>query len=269
MLTLIAMERPTTLSDDDIRDEKVKVLRQIKPAVLDNTVVGQYEGYLLEANVPQDSLTPTFASCVLFIDNERWDKVPFILKAGKALEQSVMEIRLQLRSIPGSLFSNCMDDCCDDIDDQLRVGCVPQNEIVIKLQPREAIYMKVMSNKPGVIGPQRLEQTELDFSVRDRFSVERMPDAYERLIYDVIAGNKQNFVRSDELREAWRIFTPLLDRLTGVTPEIYAIGSRGPTTADRLAATHGYKHNSGYSWVGKPSAASEDNEYRSDVKLQS
>eukprot|EP01057_Protomagalhaensia_wolfi_P004292 Protomagalhaensia_wolfi_Nauph_80__4291@NODE_437_length_2520_cov_31_845224_g329_i0_p1_GENE_NODE_437_length_2520_cov_31_845224_g329_i0NODE_437_length_2520_cov_31_845224_g329_i0_p1_ORF_typecomplete_len803_score189_38G6PD_C/PF02781_16/1_2e114G6PD_N/PF00479_22/1_6e51Glucosamine_iso/PF01182_20/7_4e43_NODE_437_length_2520_cov_31_845224_g329_i0232431 len=240
IVSLIAMERPVTMSDEDIRDEKVKVLRSAAPVVRDETVIGQYapsadgfkRGYRQDKGVPDDSICPTFATCILRINNERWSGVPFILKAGKGLEKTITEIRLQMRPVCINLF-----------DDQLA-----NNELVIRIQPEDAIYLKVMGKKPGL--HESLIETELDLSVLERLQIDRVNDAYERLLLDVIKGDKKNFVRTDELREAWRIFTPLLNELEQkrVVPEFYEAGSTGPEKAYTLIRKYGYVRNESYSW---------------------
>ncbi|KAF8820810.1 glucose-6-phosphate 1-dehydrogenase [Cardiosporidium cionae] len=245
LLSLVAMERPASLKDDDVRDEKVKILKQIKSIGLNDIVIGQYTasedgtqpGYLDDPMVPKDSLCPTFCSLVLWVNSERWQNVPFIIKAGKALEKRTTEIRLQLKEIPGSIF----------------LSAVP-NELVILVQPDEAIYLKMVTKKPGLTF--EMEETELDLSVKDRFSIERMNDAYERLILDVIRGDKQHFVRTDELQEAWRIFSPLLQELDEkeVKPIPYPHGSKGPRESYDLINTY-YKRyvHSNYTWKAKTS----------------
>lgn len=240
ILTIVAMERPASLRDDDVRDEKVKVLKQIAPFRLSETVVGQYTrsadgatpGYQDDHSLPSGSLCPTFCAMVLHIQNERWAGVPFILKAGKALEERLTEVRIQLRSVPGNLFGSD----------------VPRNELVIRIQPAEAIYIKVVSKNPGLA--RGLRQTELDFTMMDRCDIERLPDAYERLLVDVIKGDKQNFVRTDELLEAWRIFTPGLHELESrrIKPIPYPANSRGPDEAYELIKRHGYTRYEGYTW---------------------
>ena len=220
ILSLVAMESPISNSADEIRNEKVKVLRSIAELQLDDVVLGQYvgnpdgpsadsrKGYLDDPTVPTGSITPTFAACVLRIRNERWDGVPFVLKSGKALNERKAEIRIQFREVPGDIFDN---------------ACA-RNELVIRVQPDEAVYMKISTKKPGMnFSPQ---QTELDLTYKSRFEGVYMPDAYERLILDVFLGSQINFVRSDELAEAWRIFTPLLHRIENekIKPIPYVFG---------------------------------------------
>ncbi|PFH31310.1 glucose-6-phosphate 1-dehydrogenase [Besnoitia besnoiti] len=244
LLTLVAMERPASLKDDDIRDEKVKVLKQMPPVKLSETVLGQFTksadgkllGYTDDETVPDDSKTATFCTCVLWINNERWNGVPFIFKAGKALESKKTEVRVQLREAPAG-------------DSFFGEPNLTPNELVILVQPHEAVYLKIHTKKPGLLSS-GLQPTELDLSVMDRFDVDRLPDAYERLILDVVRGDKQNFVRTDELREAWRIFTPLLHEIeeNQVEPMPYPAGSSGPQASYELIQKYySYKQNS-YTW---------------------
>ncbi|VDD75539.1 unnamed protein product [Mesocestoides corti] len=213
VLALLAMEKPLSMDAEDIRGEKVKVLRCIKPLTLENLVVGQYvgdpeatdesarEGYLDDPTVAKDSLTPTYACCVLYISNDRWQGVPFILRGGKALNERKAEVRIQFKDLAFDIFSkNAQGE-----------GQVVRNELVIRVQPDEAVYLKLMTKKPGMdFIP---EQTELDLTYSHRFEHLTLPDAYERLLLDVFSGSQTNFVRVDELDESWRIFTPALQEL--------------------------------------------------------
>ena len=244
ILSLVAMESPVSKNAEEIRNEKVKVLRSIPEIKLEDIVLGQYVGnpngsgqeklgYLDDPTVPAGSVTPTFACAVLKIKNERWDGVPFILKSGKALNERKAEVRIQFRDVPGDIFDNI---------------CA-RNELVIRVQPNEAIYMKVSTKKPGMnFSP---EETELDLTYNRRYSGVKMPDAYERLILDVFLGSQIHFVRSDELAEAWRIFTPILHKIENekIKPIPYVYGSRSLPEADHLCATIGkYAYSGTYNW---------------------
>uniref|UniRef100_A0AAQ5X8Z2 Glucose-6-phosphate 1-dehydrogenase n=1 Tax=Amphiprion ocellaris TaxID=80972 RepID=A0AAQ5X8Z2_AMPOC len=244
MLCLVAMEKPASTSPDDVRDEKVKVLKSIAPVTMSDVVLGQYVGdpegegqsklgYLDDPTVPEGSCTPTFATAVLYVQNERWDGVPFILRCGKALNERKAEVRLQFTDVPGDIFG----ERCQ------------RNELVVRVQPDEAIYLKMMTKRPGVyFSP---EETELDLTYKSRYKNVKLPDAYERLILDVFCGNQMHFVRSDELREAWRIFTPLLHQIEGekTNPIPYTYGSRGPSEADDLVKRAGFRYEGTYKWV--------------------
>ncbi|CAN6238550.1 unnamed protein product [Urochloa humidicola] len=231
---LVAMEKPVSLKPEHIRDEKVKVLQSVEPINHEEVVIGQYDGYKDDPTVPDDSNTPTYASIVLRVHNERWEGVPFILKAGKALNSRKAEIRVQFKDVPGDIFK-----------------CKKQgrNEFVIRLQPSEAMYMKLTVKKPGL--EMATEQSELDLSYGMRYQDVKIPEAYERLILDTIRGDQQHFVRRDELRAAWEIFTPLLHDIdAGKLKSVsYEPGTRGPREADEMSRRMGYVQTHGYVWV--------------------
>eukprot|EP00741_Cyanophora_paradoxa_P023237 tig00021579_g22444.t1 len=235
IMALIAMEPPVSLDAEDVRDEKVKVLRSCLPIRNDDLVVGQYvgdgtaqrPGYREDATVPKDSITPTYAAAVVRVNNRRWEGVPFFLVCGKAMDARLAEIRIQFQQVPGFLFR--------DTPGGMNIA---RNELVIRVQPDEAIFMSVVNKVPGL--KTRLESKELDLEYKARFSAADIPDAYERLILDVLHGDKSLFIRSDELEAAWDIFTPALHHLEKhhVRPHPYVWGSRGPAEADALAARH-------------------------------
>ncbi|XP_077460626.1 glucose-6-phosphate 1-dehydrogenase isoform X1 [Stigmatopora argus] len=244
LLSLVAMEKPASTSSDDVRDEKVKVLKCINPVLMSDVVLGQYVGdpegegeaklgYLDDPTVPKGSTQSTFVTAVLYVHNERWDGVPFILRCGKALNERKAEVRLQFTDVPGDIFGN-----------QCR-----RNELVVRVQPNEAVYAKMMSKKPGVYFCP--EETELDLTYKSRYKDVKLPDAYERLILDVFCGSQMHFVRSDELKEAWRIFTPLLHQIDQDKPKPipYKFGSRGPAEADELVKKVGFRYEGTYKWV--------------------
>ncbi|KAG7593052.1 Glucose-6-phosphate dehydrogenase C-terminal [Arabidopsis thaliana x Arabidopsis arenosa] len=237
ILALFAMETPVSLDAEDIRNEKVKVLRSMRPIQLEDVVIGQYKshsiggvtypGYTDDKTVPKGSLTPTFAAAALFIDNARWDGVPFLMKAGKALNTRSAEIRVQFRHVPGNLYNR---NSGTDLDQTT-------NELVIRVQPDEAIYLKINNKVPGL--GMRLDRSNLNLLYSARYSKE-IPDAYERLLLDAIEGERRLFIRSDELDAAWALFTPLLKEIEEkkTIPEFYPYGSRGPVGAHYLAAKH-------------------------------
>ncbi|GMJ05498.1 glucose-6-phosphate dehydrogenase 2 [Hibiscus trionum] len=237
ILALFAMETPVSLDAEDIRNEKVKVLRSMRPLRLEDVVIGQYKShskggvtypaYTDDNTVPKDSLTPTFAAAALFIDNARWDGVPFLMKAGKALHNKRAEIRVQFRHVPGNLYNRKFGT---DLDQTT-------NELVIRVQPDEAIYLKINNKVPGL--GMRLDRSNLNLHYAARYSKE-IPDAYERLLLDAIEGERRLFIRSDELDAAWSLFTPVLAELEEkkIIPEYYPYGSRGPVGAHYLAARY-------------------------------
>ncbi|KAI8062231.1 glucose-6-phosphate dehydrogenase [Gongronella butleri] len=245
VLTLIAMERPISTDSEAIRDEKVKVLKCIKPIAQENALLGQYVGndqgkpsYLEDDSLKnKQSKTPTFAALALYIDNERWDGVPFILKAGKALNEAKVEVRIQFKNVAGQLYAD-----------------TARNELVIRIQPNESVYMKFNSKQPGL--SYQTIQTDLDLSYKDRYTDLSIPDAYESLILDVLRNDHSNFVRDDELEASWKIFTPLLHAIDDPQQDVpvypYTYGSRGPTQLTDFVKTHGYDYSanqqSSYAW---------------------
>lgn len=253
VLSLVAMETPVSMRAEDVRDEKVKVLRCIAPVQLEDCVLGQYgpnaagtkPGYLDDTTVPRGSVTPTFATAVLHINNSRWRGVPFILKCGKALNERKAEIRVQFKEPPSGLFGAALGRQGVGQSGPAGDGLTHNNELVIRIQPNEAVYLKVMCKMPG------LEyvpvETELNLSYKSRYPSRPPPEAYARLLLDVFRGDQSQFVRADELAAAWAIFTPLLHKIEGekIAPAIYPYGSRGPPASDTLIRT------AGYVWQGK------------------
>ncbi|KAI8146977.1 glucose-6-phosphate dehydrogenase [Fennellomyces sp. T-0311] len=228
VFSLVAMEKPEGKDPESIRDAKVKLLRCVKPIKLEDSLLGQYvangdkPGYKDDDTVPNDSICPTFATLVLWVDNDRWRKVPFVLKAGKALDNAKVEIRLQFRDVPEGLYEDAV-----------------RNELVMRVQPDEAIYFKFNNKNPGL--SYRTITTDLDLTYKDRYKDMRVPDAYEGLILDVLRSDHSNFVRDDELDAAWRIFTPLLHTIDRdrIQPKPYPYGSRGPKELDEFVSKYG------------------------------
>lgn len=233
MVALTAMESPRDLQSTNIRNEKVNLLRLIKPVMLDDMVLGQYEGdpgkgkpgYLEEKGMPKDSITATYASAILQIQNDRWAGVPFLLTAGKALDKRMTEIRIQFRPLAANIFSRIMET-------------LPTNELVIRVQPDEAIYFQIVSKVPGL--DLSLAARDLDMRYKEAFERQPVPEAYERLFLDVLQGDKSLFIRADELRAAWDIFTPALHKIDEmkIKPEKYVYGSSGPAGTAKLAAQY-------------------------------
>ncbi|ELT94977.1 hypothetical protein CAPTEDRAFT_184339 [Capitella teleta] len=246
ILSLVAMEKPVSTGAEDIRDEKVKVLKCIQQLKLEDVVLGQYVGdpegetedsrlgYLDDPTVPDGSVTPTFALATLQIKNERWEGVPFMLRCGKALNERKTEVRVQFRDVPGDIFPE---------------GAIQRNELIIRVQPGEAVYLKMMAKKPGMSID--CEESELDLTYGSRYRGVTLRDAYERLILDAFVGSQIHFVRSDELAEAWRIFTPVLHQVEREKPKpiTYKYGSRGPREADDFLTKSGFKYTGTYKWT--------------------
>ncbi len=234
ILSITAMEPPVKVTGEGhseyVRDEKVKVLRCIKPLTTDDVILGQYTkgnghvGYLDDATC-NNPYCPTFCMAQFEINNPRWDGVPFIMKAGKALDSRKGEIRIQLKNPPGFTTMFNTDE-------------IPHNELVIRVQPDEDIYMKMNVKMPGLTSTPMISEMDLNYKNRFPELAAGIPDAYTRLILDVLRGQQAAFVRDDELDAAWAIFTPLLHKLEEgdesqkILPTPYAFGSRGPPEAD-------------------------------------
>lgn len=257
IVTMFAMEPPARPTGDYIRDEKVKVLQAIPSIRKEDCITGQYisdddgrePGYTEDEGVPNDSKTETGAAMVMYINNSRWEGVPFILRAGKALNESKSEIRVQFKKSPGSSLMFGAGDSGDGYGTGQEA--VERNELVIRLKPDEAIYLKMNIKSPGLSGDPVVSELDLTYKSRfpDQFS--KLPDAYTRLILQVLRGDAATFVRHDELREAWRIFTPLLHSIGRgeIEPIKYKAFSRGPKEWDELCAKHGFVYGgASYQW---------------------
>lgn len=238
VLAVVAMELPRSNKADDIRDQKVKVLNCLDKVRASDCVLGQYiaangkPGYLEDSTVPAGSVCPTFASIAFRINNERWKGVPFILKAGKALDERKCEVRIQFKEASGQVFGTKM----------------ARNELVLRIQPDEGMWWKVNVKEPGMSS--KMVMTELDMSYNQRYEGLRMPDAYERLILDAVKGDQQYFVRRDELRAAWACVDDLLHEIDAGKVKLvkYPYGGRGPAEADALAKAEGFVRSEGYKY---------------------
>lgn len=261
VMTMFAMEAPVGQTGDLIRDEKVKVLRAMRDIRVEDCILGQYiaddegklEAYRDHEKVPDDSDAATYAAMVLYIDNPRWDGVPFIMRAGKALNETKSEVRMQFRNAPGAslLFADAREG-----------PGLQRNELVIRLQPKEAVYMKMNIKSPGLAGDPVLSELDLSYDLRypDKFS--KLPDAYTRLILQVLRGDKSAFVRDDELDQAWRIFTPLLHAIDDgkLKPIPYKAFSRGPSEYDDMIRKYGYVYaGDAYEWPSRENRGIEVN----------
>eukprot|EP00268_Persea_americana_P032454 TRINITY_DN3192_c0_g1_i13.p1 TRINITY_DN3192_c0_g1~~TRINITY_DN3192_c0_g1_i13.p1 ORF type:complete len:685 (-),score=118.93 TRINITY_DN3192_c0_g1_i13:848-2746(-) len=230
-IALFAMEPPVSLDGEDIRNEKVKVLRSIRKLELDDIVLGQYKASSGSTDdVYLNSLTPTFFAGALYIDNARWDGVPFLIKAGMGLIKHRVEIRIQFHHVPGNLYRERIGHNID----------LATNELTLSGAPDEAILMKVNNKVPGLT--LHLDASELNLLYKDKYNVE-IPDSYEHLLLDVINGDSHLFMRSDELAAAWNILSPVLQEMDKKTiaPELYEFGGRGPIGAYYLGAKHGVR----------------------------
>ena len=239
LLCLVAMEPPYSLESDAVRDEKLKVLKSLERIDETNaallTVPGQYRagacngiavpGYTDEiAN--RQSTTETFVALKAAVANWRWTGVPFYLRTGKRLQQRSSEIVVTFRKVPHSIFNS-------------ESGKALQTRLVIRLQPDEGIKLWLMIKEPGP-GGMRLQYTPLDMSFAEAFDVS-VPDAYERLLMDVVRGNATLFMRRDEVEAAWRWIDPIRQAwsLTNELPRPYVAGSWGPSAAVALIERDG------------------------------
>jgi len=239
LVCLVAMEPPARLDADAVRDEKLKILRALKPisdALSTHSVVrGQYRagasaggavpGYLEELGAA-NSNTETFVAIKAEILNWRWAGVPFFLRTGKRLAERVSEIVVAFRPIPHSVFDAA-------------AGPIAANRLVIRLQPDEGVKLWLMTKDPGP-GGMRLREVPLDMSFADTFGT-RNPDAYERLVLDVIRGNQTLFMRRDEVEAAWIWVDPILQAWASSEehPKPYTAGTWGPSAAIALIERDG------------------------------
>jgi glucose-6-phosphate 1-dehydrogenase len=239
LLCLLAMESPMSLAADAVRDEKLKVLRALRPMAAHEvphlTVRGQYAagavngkpvpGYHQDLN-NDESRTETFVAVKAQINTWRWAAVPFYLRTGKRMPQKVSEIVIQFRAVPFSIFPA---DAAE----------LEPNKLIIRLQPEEGMRLEMMTKEPGP-GKLRLDPTGLDISFEKAFAV-RYPDAYERLLMDTVRGDPTLFMRRDEVEAAWTWVEPILQAWEARPdqPRPYAAGSWGPTASIALIERDG------------------------------
>ena len=245
LLCIIAMEPPSTSDADAMRDEKLKVLRALRPIagadVALKTVRGQYKsgaslgkpvpGYLEEQGVPAGSRTETFVALKAEIDTWRWAGVPFYLRTGKRLQEKLGQIVITFDDVPLSIF-----------------GAAPRgqapNRLTITLQPRDSITLTILAKNPGEV--MRLQPVDLSLDLAESFKTRQL-DAYERLLTDIIKGNLTLFMRRDELDAAWRWIDPIREAWEQhpEAPRVYTAGTWGPAASSSLIS------RDGYSWIGE------------------
>jgi glucose-6-phosphate 1-dehydrogenase len=239
LLCIVAMEPPTSIAPDAVRDAKLQVLRSLKrftPTTLaQNIVRGQYRGgyidgqpvpgYRDEPGAPQHSKTETFVALKAEIDTWRWAGVPFYLRTGKRMADRLAEIVVRFKPIPHSIFNQ-------------PTSSFQPNSLVIRLQPDEGLSMNLMAKTPG--DSMRLKQAELELDFREQFVSPRM-EAYERLLLDVLRGQLTLFMRGDELEAAWEWVEPILDHWDqdDTTPVPYSSGTWGPAASSALIGRDG------------------------------
>ncbi|NUS73986.1 MAG: glucose-6-phosphate dehydrogenase [Corynebacteriales bacterium] len=236
LLALTAMEEPVSFDAESIRTEKLKVLRAIalpeNPAT--HAVRGQYQqgwcagervlGYHDEQGVAKDSTTETYAAVQLNVETRRWAGVPFYLRTGKRLPRRVTEIAVLFREAPHLPFSNT---------DTEQLG---QNQLVIRVQPDEGITLKFGSKVPG--SQMEVRDVAMDFLYGESFT-EKSPEAYERLVLDVLLGDSTLFPHAEEVAASWRVIDPLQEFWSQVPPALYRAGEWGPAAADGMLAQDG------------------------------
>jgi glucose-6-phosphate 1-dehydrogenase len=223
LFTLTAMEGPARFDADAVRDEKVKVLRCVRPLARDEvarwTLRGQYRSYRDEPGVGRGSQTATFGAVTWHVDNWRWQGVPFYLRSGKGMSCRTTQFVIQFRHPPHMIFGS------NAVDDQ------EANRLVIQIQPREGIQLHFQSKVPDAGMKRRL--VDLDFTFRDRFAGD-IPDAYQRLLLDAMQGDASLFARSDEVEASWRLIDPIQsawDEGAGPPLAFYESGDWGPPGA--------------------------------------
>ena len=235
LLALVAMEPPAAFDPASVRDEKVKVLRSLRPIgageVRADTVTGQYKGY--EEELGRDSATETFVALRAHVDNWRWKGVPFYLRTGKRLAVRDTEIFIQFDPVPHSIFA-------------AQGAAVQPNKLIIGLQPEETISLIMMAKRPGLDRDGiRLREVPLDLGLANAFSDYRRRIAYERLLLDLIEGQATLFVRRDEVEAQWQWIDGIRAgwESAGMKPITYAAGSWGPDEAAELVRRDGVTWN--------------------------
>jgi glucose-6-phosphate 1-dehydrogenase len=244
LLCLVGMDPPALFQAREIRDEKMKLLQALRPGTdghVDSWAVrGQYTDGLVnkqpalayrdEERVPANSSRETYVAMHVEIDNWRWAGVPFYLRTGKRMSERVTEIAIQFKHPPLNLFSTieCDGDLCNIVEAR-------RNQLVLRIQPRESIFLGFSTKRPGM--QYQVQPVAMDFDYEDHFT-SQLPEAYERLLLDVMRGDSTLFTRSDELLAAWRFVAPVLQHWESgpVGLEFYPAGTWGPSVADRMLA---------------------------------
>ena len=247
LLCLTAMEPPALFLAENLRDEKLKVLQTLRPGnpggIDQWAIPGQYtagelngeklRGYRDEDRIAPDSRRESFVAMKVLIDNWRWEGVPFYLRTGKRLATRVTEIAIQFKLPPLNLFTTveCEGDVCDLVTAR-------PNTLIFRIQPKEAIRLTFSTKRPGM--NYQIHPVNMDFDYHEAFETS-LPEAYERLLLDVMRGDGTLFTRNDELEAAWRFVDPILDYWEGQSshPDPYPAGTWGPQSARDLLARDG------------------------------
>ncbi|NLN62419.1 MAG: glucose-6-phosphate dehydrogenase [Myxococcales bacterium] len=218
---LSAMEAPVSFEADRIRDERAKVFRAFRPLYADqlsaHAIFGQYDGYTDADEVAADSRIPTFAALRLFIDNWRWEGVPFEIIAGKSLGEKSTRVEIHFRSVPFCLFGKHY--VCEKLD---------PNILTLRIQPEEGISMQFSTKTPG--DTLQVSPVRMNFDYRETFSDKAQQEAYEKLLLDALRGDPTLFARQDEVELMWRYVAPLIEATEAGTVPLhrYAPGGSGP-----------------------------------------
>ena len=230
LTALVAMEPPASFDATALRNEKVKVLSSIRPMkpeeVAVNTVRAQYDGYRAEEGVSPESITPTYAAIKLQIDNWRWQGVPFYLRSGKKLKEKLSQITIQFKEPPHLLFPTAKEH-------------ITPNMLVLYLQPDEGVHWRFEAKVPDTIA--ELRSVDMEFHYADSFGTTAIPEAYERLLLDALAGDASLFTRADEVETAWSLIDPIISGWEAGNQPVatYAPGTWGPAEADAMLARNG------------------------------
>jgi glucose-6-phosphate 1-dehydrogenase len=225
LVSLCAMDPPVAFNEKELRNEKVKVLRSIKPAnPVEDCIWGQYEGYRKEEGVARNSRTPTYIALKLYVNNWRWQGVPFFLRTGKKLHAKVSEIVVQFRRVPLLLFPKDTD--------------IRPNRITICVQPDEGLHLRFEAKEPGMM--MRTTPMNMIFHY-DRFGRKALPEAYEHLILDAMHGDPSLFARADEIEQAWSFVDPIIESFESGESDLftYRSGSWGPKEAEDMMTKQG------------------------------
>ncbi len=228
IFSLIAMEAPVRFEADEIRDKKLEVLRAIRPipaGELEHFAVrGQYDGYRAEPDVAPDSTTETYAALKLYVDNWRWQGVPFYLRTGKRMAEKVSVVNVRFRPVPHQAFPASA------------LSAWQANELRLNIQPQEGVDICMEVKVPGPA--LRLRPITIHFRYEDAFTESAIPEAYETLLLDVMQGDTTLFMRADQVEAAWRVLMPVLNAwaLDHTAPESYDPKTWGPTAARRLVS---------------------------------
>ncbi|OQA44530.1 MAG: Glucose-6-phosphate 1-dehydrogenase [Chloroflexi bacterium ADurb.Bin325] len=259
LLTLTAMEPPAAFNAELLRDEKVKVLQTVRRLQLEdvpaNTVRGQYRTYRDAEGVAHGSTTATFAAVRMYVDNWRWQGVPFYLRSGKLLPAKATEVTVQFKDVPHKLFPTWTQGPTYAVSREANSaaeGSTPHaNFLSLCIQPDEGVHLRFEAKVPGA--GMRTHSVEMEFHFGEEFGEAALPEAYERLLLDATTGDAALFARADEIELSWQIIDPIQqgwDRDAAALPggwqaqtapplEFYEQGTWGPPSADRLLTQSG------------------------------